>query len=49
VSLYWPNHAKTGAPVLQTPNWIPPNHFPSLNFTNETLDHPVHRDSADNG
>jgi hypothetical protein len=47
VSLYRSDHAKTGAPERQTPNRTPPNHFPPLNFTNETLNHPVHRDSAD--
>jgi hypothetical protein len=48
-SLYRPDHAKIGAPVRRTPNWTPPNHFPSLNFTNEALNHPIHGDSADNG
>jgi hypothetical protein len=37
----------TGAFARQTPNWTPPNHFPSLNFTNGAPNHPVHEDSAD--
>jgi hypothetical protein len=38
----------TGAPVRQTPNWTPLNHFPSLNFTNEALHQLVHEDSVNN-
>ena len=37
-----------GAPVRQTPNWTPLNHFPSLNFTNEALHQLVHGDSVNN-
>jgi hypothetical protein len=28
-------------------NCTPPAHFPSINFTSEALNQPVHRDSAD--
>ena len=31
--LDWPEGAKTGAPEWQTPNRIPPAHFPQHNFT----------------
>jgi hypothetical protein len=48
VSLYRPDPATTGAPVWQTPNWTPLNHFPSLNFTNEALHQLVHGDSVNN-
>jgi hypothetical protein len=46
VSLYRPDPATTSAPVRQTPNWTPLNHFPSLNFTNEALHQLVHGDSV---
>jgi hypothetical protein len=48
VSLYRPDPATTGAPMRQTPNWTPLNHFPSLKFTNEALHQLVHRDSVNN-
>jgi hypothetical protein len=48
VSLYRLDPATTGAPVRQTPNWTPLNHFPSLNFTNEALHQLVHGDSVNN-
>jgi hypothetical protein len=47
VSLYRPDPAMTGAPVRQTPNWTPLNHFPSLNFINGAPNHPVHGDNED--
>jgi hypothetical protein len=48
VSLYRPDPAVTGAPVRPTPNWIPLNHFPLLNFTNEALHQLVHGGSVNN-
>ena len=48
MSLYRPDPAVTGAPVRPTPNWIPLNHFPSLNFTNEALHQLVHGGSVNN-
>jgi hypothetical protein len=46
VSLYRSVYSMTGAPVRQTRDWTPLHQFPSLNFTNEALSHPVYRDSA---
>jgi hypothetical protein len=42
-----PDTATTGTPVRQTPDWTPPAHFPSINFTSGALNQPVHGDSAD--
>jgi hypothetical protein len=39
-------HTTAGAPERQTPNQTLPKSFPSLNFTNKALNHPVHGGSA---
>jgi hypothetical protein len=40
-------HATAGGPEQQIPNQTPPKSFPSLNFTNKALNHPIHGGSAD--
>jgi hypothetical protein len=48
-SPYRPENATAMLPHCTIPNSTPNNHFPSLNFTSEALNHSIHGDSADNG